>query len=86
MIKTWTPHGDKVGPCPPLLEKNPLFFPYGGPFSSCRDLYANLWLPTFLGLPPHSLRKFLRAPMQWCSGKFLVWKAIMALWSHILSL
>ena len=39
-------------PLSPLLEKNPLFFPYGGPFSSCRDLYANLWLPTFLGLPP----------------------------------
>ena len=83
--------GGRVGSSPPLRRKNPQFFLYRGPSYSCGDLFANFgylspcaWVG-FLGLPPLPTKIYAGA-MQWCSGKFLLWNAIMALWSHILSL
>ena len=64
-----------------------------GPSYSCGDLFANFLLPFsmsmggggLLDLPPLPT-KISAGAMQWCSGKFLLLNAIMALWSHILSL
>ena len=82
---TWTPAwGERVGPSPPL-GKNQRFFPYRGPSHSCGYLSPCAWGGGFLGLPPLPTRISAGA-MQWCSGKFLLWNAIMALWSHLLSL
>ena len=83
----------RVGPSPPPpLEKINVVFLIG-------DLLIHVatFLPIFcylspcpwgggiFGLPP-LLTKIIAGTMQWCSGKILLWNAIMALWSHILSL
>ena len=58
----------------------------GGEVSSCEYLFANFCFLNFfhvLATPPLSLRKFLPPPS--CSsvvGNFLLWNAMMALWSH----
>ena len=36
----------------------------------------------FWACPPPSYKKISAGAMQLCSGKFLLWNAIMALWSH----
>ena len=83
--------GGRVGPSPPPppLRKNQRFFPS----YLCGDLFANYLLlfsmsmggGGLFGLAP-PLYKIIAGTMQWCSGKFLLWNSIMALWSHILSL
>ena len=86
--------GGRTGPSPPPWKKINVFFPYRLPSYSCGDLFANFLLPfsmsmggggPFWACPPLPT-KISAGAMQWCNGKFLLWNAIMALWSHILSL